>query len=234
LTILAQNSRQPVLNRLRRAASARHRFYRRKYHAAKKQVSVRARLFLLKTQNQTQLAARATVTRGSKWIATAAGTAAAGLFALTLPDTKLQQPSFRVSEVHIGCSAIIGTALALVLSLSIVPAQKAADFFSSAILRLYARGRTTLRVFALLSCSALLSVLFGTGWTFSVSSRYTLAGQFILQGASLDALRAFYIRALHLLDPATALRETLRNPGYRRFGGGRGAVSGAARRLERL
>jgi hypothetical protein len=37
-----------------------------------------------------------------------------------------------------------------VLSLSIVPAQKAADVFSSAILKLYARDRTTLWVFTLL------------------------------------------------------------------------------------
>ena len=34
---------------------------------------------------------------------------------------------------------------------------------------------------------------------------HPLAGQFVLLGASLDALRAFYSRALNLLDPATAL-----------------------------
>jgi hypothetical protein len=39
----------------------------------------------------------------------------------------------------------------------------------------------------------------------ALSARYTLAGQFVLLGASLDALRAFYSRALNLLDPATAL-----------------------------
>ena len=84
-------------------------------------------------------------------------------------------------------------------------AQKAADVFSSAILKLYARDRRTLGVFELLSCAALASLLLGTGWTFSLSPRYALAGQFVLLGASLDALRAFYSRALDLLDPATAL-----------------------------
>jgi hypothetical protein len=78
-----------------------------------------------------------------------------------------------------------------VLPLSIVPAQKAVDVFSSAILRLYARDRTTLGVFALLSCAALVSLLLGTGWTFSLSARYSLVGQFVLLGASLDSLRAF-------------------------------------------
>jgi hypothetical protein len=62
-----------------------------------------------------------------------------------------------------------------------------------------------LRVFAWLSFAALASLLFGTGWMFSLSARYTLAGQLVLLGASLDALRAFYHRALDLLDPATAL-----------------------------
>jgi hypothetical protein len=92
-----------------------------------------------------------------------------------------------------------------VLSLSIVPAQKAADVFSSAILRLYARDRTTVGVFTLLSCAALISLLFGTGWTLSVSPRYSLAGQLVLLGVSLDALPVFYNRALNLIEPATAL-----------------------------
>jgi uncharacterized membrane protein len=69
----------------------------------------------------------------------------------------------KVSEVHLASAGIIGTALAMVLSLSIVPAQKAADVFSPAILRLYARDRTTLGVFALLSCAAMASLLLGTG-----------------------------------------------------------------------
>ena len=70
---------------------------------------------------------------------------------------------------------------------------------------LYARDRTTLGVFSLLSCAALLSLLFGTGWMFSLKARYSLAAQFVLLGLSLDALRAFYTRALNLLDPVTAL-----------------------------
>src|SRR5271166_4595709 len=82
---------------------------------------------------------------------------------------------------------------------------KPADVFSPAILRLYARDRTTLAVFVLLSFAALLSLLFGTGWMFSLSARYSLAAQLVLLGLSLDALRAFYSRALSLLDPATAL-----------------------------
>ena len=160
---------------------------------------------LLKTRYQVHEQGRNVLTFGGRWIATGAGLLLAGLFSLTLPDALLTTATLKVSEVHLASAGIIGTALALVLSLSIVPAQKAADVFSSAILKLYARDRTTLWVFTLLSCAALASLLLGTGWTFSLSARYTLAGQFVLLGASLDALRAFYSRALNLLDPATAL-----------------------------
>jgi hypothetical protein len=150
-----------------------------------------------------QIRGRNSLIYGGNCIATAAGFVMAAVFAITLPHNAIG--SLKVSEVHLASAGIIGTALALVLSLSIVPAQKAADVFSSAILRLYARDRTTLAVFALLSCTALVSLTFGTGWMFSLSGRYSLAAQLVLLGLSLDALRAFYTRALSLLDPVTAL-----------------------------
>jgi hypothetical protein len=189
--------------RIRRSALARYRLGRRKFRAAKKRAVTRLLLLTLKARYQTEIKGHSTLAFGGRWLATAAGLFLAAVFTFTLPDSLLS--SLKVSEVHLASAGIVGTALALVLSLSIVPAQKAADVFSSAILRLCARDRTTLSVFALLSCSALLSLLFGTGWTFSVSPRYSLAGQLVLLGASLDALRAFYTRALNLLDPATAL-----------------------------
>jgi hypothetical protein len=170
---------------------------------------------LLKARYQVHEQGRNVLTFGGRWIATIAGLLLAGLFALTLPEALLTTAMLKASEVHLASAGIIGTALALVLSLSIVPAQKAADVFSPAILKLYARDRTTLWVFALLSCAALASLLLGTGWTFSLSARYSLAGQFVLLGASLDALRAFYSRALNLLDPATAL--SLVNSECRRY-----------------
>lgn len=206
MKILARIPHPSLLaHKARRAAKARHRLLRRKLRAACKQAVLRIRLSLLRLRNQAHLKGRSLLMFASKWIATAVGLLVAGLFALTLPEAMVTNATVKVSEVHLASAGIIGTALALVLSLSIVPAQKAADVFSSAILRLYARDRTTLGVFALLSCAALASLLLGAGWTFSFSARYSLAGQFVLLGASLDALRAFYSRALVLLDPATAL-----------------------------
>ena len=76
---------------------------------------------------------------------------------------------------------------------------------SAAILKLYARDRTMLWVYcaAVVCCIAFTFARYG--WSFYLSARYTLAIQFILLGLSLDALKAFYIRALDLLVPATAL-----------------------------
>jgi hypothetical protein len=125
--------------------------------------------------------------------------------AIAIPDGVLNGEDFNLAEVHLACAGIIGTALALILTLSIVPAQKAADVFSAAILKLYARDRHTFFVFALLTILVLTSVLFGTNWIHGAEARYSLAAQFVIVGAALDALRAFYNRTLDLLVPATAL-----------------------------
>jgi hypothetical protein len=206
MNIVTQCSRLSFLaHRATHAVKVQHRLFRRKLHVARKQAGPRVLLTLFWMRNKAYLKGRNLFTFATKRIATAAGLVLAVLFAFTLPQAMVTGATVKMSEVHLASAGIIGTALALVLPLSIIPAQKAADVFSSAILRLYARDRTTLNVFAWLSCAALISLLLGTGWTFSASARYTLAGQFILLGASLDALRSFYSRALALLDPITAL-----------------------------
>ena len=206
MRILAKRPKPLLLaHRAMRAAKAWHRLLRRKFRTTCKQIMLRLQLSLLSLRNQAHVKGRSVITLASRWIATSAALVLAALFAFSLPEIMVTNATLKVSEVHLASAGIIGTALALVLSLSIVPAQKAADVFSSAILQLYARDRTTLGVFTLLSCAALTSLLLGTGWTFSFSARYSLAGQLILLGGSLDALRAFYGRALALLDPATAL-----------------------------
>ena len=107
--------------------------------------------------------------------------------------------------IHFASSGIIATALALLLSISIVPAQKAAEAFSTAILALYKSDRTLVLVFSALSGLAILSLVMGTGWTFGLSTRHAVAVQVVFLGAALDSLRAFYSRSLDLLVPAVAL-----------------------------
>jgi hypothetical protein len=86
-----------------------------------------------------------------KHLATVLGALIGIAFVVTVNDAFLERPSFSANNFHLACAGIMGTALALVLSLSIVPAQKAADVFSSAILQLYAQDRALWRVFAWLA-----------------------------------------------------------------------------------
>ena len=115
----------------------------------------------------------------------------------------------KVGELSLASATIIGAALALVLSLSIIPAQRAAEAFSPAILNLYGRDRALLLVFLTLVTTTMLSILLGAGWA-SLDARYSISIQLILLGISFDALRLFYVRILSLLTPQTAVRLVLR------------------------
>jgi hypothetical protein len=123
--ILARLPRSSLLaHKTRRAAKARHRLLRRNLRAARKRAVLHVLLALLKLRNQAHLKGRSLLMFASKWIASAAGLLLAALFALTLPEAMVTSATVKVSEVQPASAGIIGTALALVLSLSIVPALR--------------------------------------------------------------------------------------------------------------
>jgi hypothetical protein len=213
-------------DRRTRRARARYRLTRRVLGNMRRRLRFRTALFLGRCRFKLVTVRQRALRTMGMFLATLVGLAIAVAFVFSLPQAFLDNPSFKVSEVHLACAGIIGTALALVLTLSIIPAQKAADVFSSAILNLYARDPKLLLVFAWLSFLALISVLFGTNWTFQVSPRYTLAVQFVALGAALDALRGFYTRTLALLVPANALQLVSRVCDH--------YIEGMRREIERL
>ena len=116
----------------------------------------------------------------------------------------------KASEVNLTSAVITGSALALVLSLSIIPAQRAAEAFSPAILRLYARDPALLIVYLTLACTTMASIILGAGWISSLNATNSISIQILLLGLSFDALRQFYTRTLDLLAPETAVRLVLR------------------------
>src|SRR6266516_3062477 len=118
--------------------------------------------------------------------------------------------SLQTSEVHLTCAQIIGAALALILSLSIIPAQRAAEAFSPAILKLYAQDRWLVAAFLILAGTTTLSVLLGTNFMPQMDARLSISVQFLLLGFSFDALLLFYNRALDLLIPETAVQLVIR------------------------
>jgi hypothetical protein len=184
------------------AVRLRYRYLRRRLRKKAKRFYAKALLRMLNAQQRISLFRRWVFGFAIQWLATVIGLLAATLFTLAGPapgDVK------NAAEVHLACAGIIGGALALILSLSIIPAQKAAEAFSAAILKLYARDQTLLLVFALLSASAMASVLLGSDWTIGMPVTCALAVQFVLLGLSFDGLRFFYRKTLDLLVPATAV-----------------------------
>jgi len=140
-----------------------------------------------------------------KGFATAVGTAIAIFFLSTADQLDIPR-----SDIHLTSAGIIGGALALILSLSIIPAQKAAEAFSTAILTLYSNDFSMRLVFLVLTMSAMASILLSTTWTSFLNENYSIAFQFVVLGASFDALRHFYMRTLTLLMPQTALQLVVR------------------------
>lgn len=191
-----------VSHRLQRVA--RYRLLRRRCSRSKRYFLSRAFVLSYRAGGYLRRFVKGLIQDLSTNFATTLALAIALWFIAYAPQSFLQN-AFDVSDFHLACAGIIGTALALVLTLSIVPAQKAADVFSSAILQLYARDRVLWRVFASLAFLTLVSVLLGTDWTFGLDARWTIALQLILLGFALDRLRAFYLRTLGLLNPQTAL-----------------------------
>jgi hypothetical protein len=118
------------------------------------------------------------------------------VFFLLVQDIK----ELKTSEVHLTCAQVIGAALALILSLSIIPA----------VLKLYAQDRGLFSAFLILALTTSGSVLLGTNFLPGVDPRISLGIQFLLLGVSLDALRLFYGRALDLLIPQTAIQLVIR------------------------
>jgi hypothetical protein len=146
----------------------------------------------------------ATVTRLS---ATLLSLLIAAIFYLTADQSAA---AWKASETHLAAAQIIGAALALVLALSIIPAQRAAELFSIAILKLFGKDRALLTVFLVLVATTMTSLLLGSSWLSWLAPQLSLSVQFILLGISFDALRRFYLTTLDMLAPETAIKRVIK------------------------
>ena len=167
---------------------------------------VAALMRLFRAQQVSARASQHALAHPTRWAATAFALVVCALFLLLAQDPT----NLKTSEVHLTCAQVIGAALALILSLSVIPAQRAAEAFSPAILKLYARDRGLVVAFMILAVTTTLSVLLGTNFLPRLDARISLTFQFVLLGISFDALRLFYRRALDLLIPQTATQLVIR------------------------
>jgi hypothetical protein len=113
----------------------------------------------------------------------------------------------KIGEFSLASAGIIGAALALVLSLSIIPAQRASESFAMPIVLKLANDKPFKLTFVGLVSTTLLSLLLGTNWSEFFTAKLSLSIQFILLGLSFDILRAFYSATLKLLLPESAVRR---------------------------
>ena len=167
---------------------------------------VAALMRLFRAQQVAARVSRQAFTHAAHWSATIVTLLIFVIFIVTVQDAK----ELKTSEVHLTCAQVIGAALALILSLSIIPAQRAAEDFSPAVLKLYAQDRRLLVAFLILALATTGSVLLGTNFLPRIDPRISIGVQFLLLGVSFDALRMFYRRTLNLLIPQTAIQLVIR------------------------
>src|ERR1700686_5010173 len=203
---MAHNSLRNIARLATASTRLRNRYLRQQIRRAVKRFRINIKIRSIHLSQRVALLARIFLVQ----IAKCSGTVLALVIVLSLNIFVRVPVELKPGAMHLTSAAIIGGALALVLSLSVIPAQRAAEAFSPAILNLYARDRALLMVFLTLVGTTMLSVLLGTEWIESLNARYSVSLQFILLGISFDALRLFYVRVLDLLAPQTAVKLVLR------------------------
>src|SRR5262249_31753802 len=121
--------------RVLRLTKIQVRRFRRLLLKRVRRARVAALVRLFQTRQRTERVRRRILTHVYRWSATIVSVLILLLFVTLAQDTG----NLKVSEVHLTCAQVVGAALALILSLSIIPAQRAAEAFSPAVLKLYAK-----------------------------------------------------------------------------------------------
>ena len=115
-----------------------------------------------------------------------------------------------VETVLVGLGATYGTILALALTLSLTPIQRAGEAWSASILRLYRRDRVTHATFVSLGVLCVTSFAFAMRGPAVVPVSFILAVSLALLGFGLDLLRGYHAHVCRLLDPKHAVEAGLK------------------------
>ncbi len=132
--------------------------------------------------------------------------AISGAAALYFPTSQKALADFKATEaVFTSLGATFGTILALVLTLSIIPIQRAGEVWSPSIMRLYRRDRLTHITFIVLGILCAVSFMLAVNGVSGVSVSIVMATAIVALGLSLDLLRWYHRHICKLLDPAHAI-----------------------------
>ena len=147
------------------------------------------------------------------------GSSAVSLFGITVAACILLIPQLRcVADAFQPLEAILsqlgatyGTILALVLTLSIIPIQRAGEVWSSSIVRLYRGDPVTYITFVTLGIFCTVSFLLAVRGLAGISVSIVLAFSLAILGISLDMLRWYHGHVCQLLDPTHAVGLALKH-----------------------
>ena len=159
---------------------------------------------------------RAAVTDSRVWLSVDRITMT--LFALAVALSMVLIPSVRfvadqfepVETVFTALGATYGTILALVLTLSIIPVERAGEAWSASIVRLYRHDRGTYITFVWLGVCCVASFLLAVLGLANLRVSVVLAACLVVLGISLDVLRWYHGHVCRLLDPEHAVAVGLK------------------------
>ena len=131
--------------------------------------------------------------------------ASAGL--LCIPEVRKVVNDFKPLEgILAQLGATFGTILALVLTLSITPIQRAGEVWSPSIIRLYRRDRATHVSFVTLGIFCIACFVFAIRGLAGIQVSVALAGAVLMLGIGLDLLRWYHGHVCQRLDPIYAVQ----------------------------
>jgi len=130
---------------------------------------------------------------------------------LFTPQLRTTADAFQPLEAILSqLGATYGTILALVLTLSIIPIQRAGEVWSPSIIRLYRQNPATYITFVTLGIFCLVSFLFAIRGLAGMPASIVLAFSLAILGISFDVLRWYHGHVCQLLDPTYAVGLALK------------------------
>ena len=159
---------------------------------------------------------RAAVTDSSVWLSVGRVTMtlvalAVALSIVLIPSVRFVADQFEpVETVFTALGATYGTILALVLTLSIIPVERAGEAWSASIVRLYRHDQGTYITFVWLGVCCVASFLLAVRGLANLRVSVVLAACLVVLGISLDVLRWYHGHVCRLLDPEHAVAVGLK------------------------
>ena len=127
---------------------------------------------------------------------------------LISPEAKSSLAGFNSStEVLIGTSAMVGTILVLVLTLSVIPVQKAGENFTPAVSKICSTDALSRGVIVFLSVLLMLFNVLIFGELFGISKPWALLVQIIGEGLIIDLVRIYNRRVAFLITPSAVIEK---------------------------